>query len=163
MSLEPDWCPCSIIWSRWLVVGSESDTIIYIWKERGMPGRERWFTNRIIVTQMHGCVPERDVNNSITWVFEWGPECEEMLSKSFLWEKNPTFDVFNLRIRTNLEEILVSHIMPDQLSYHKNFVPFLIIGKDYCIMHMEFEYCFVRSVLFLFRTVLLLFYGRQTI
>lgn len=51
-------------------MGSESDTTIYIWKERGKPGREKGFTDRIIVTQMHGCVPDRDVNDSITWVFE---------------------------------------------------------------------------------------------
>lgn len=65
----------------------------------------------------------------MVWVFEWGPECEEILSKTFLWENNTTFDVLNLIIGKNCEEILVSHVMPGQLGYLENFVPFPLIRK----------------------------------
>lgn len=46
----------------------------------------------------------------MVWVFEWGPECEEIMSKSFLWQNNTTFDVLNLIIGKNCEEILVPHV-----------------------------------------------------
>lgn len=37
---KPDWCPWRIIWLWWLLLGSGSDTVIYICKERGMEWTE---------------------------------------------------------------------------------------------------------------------------
>lgn len=80
------------------------------------------------------------------WVFG----CEEMLEKPFPWESNTTPDVLNLMMGKNYKEILLSHVMPDQWGYLENFVPFPLLGKGCCIMHMELECCLMKRVFFFF-------------
>ena len=70
-------------------------------------------------------------------MFEWGSDCDDIVSKSFLWETNTTFGVLNLIIGKNYGEILVSHVLLDHLGYLENFVPFPLIIKK-IILHSAF-------------------------
>lgn len=74
------------------------------------------------------------------WVFEWESDCDDIVSKSFLWETNTTFGVLNLILGKNYGEILLSHVLLDHLGYLENLVPFPLIKKECCIVHLELEF-----------------------